>query len=117
MHLIDEHYELTFALCDLLEHSLEPLLELAAELRAGDEGTEIQCYQSLVLESFRDISIRYSLRQSFGNRCLAYARLSNQHGIVFCAARQNLDHAANFFIAPNDWIELSFAGGVGEIAV
>jgi hypothetical protein len=35
---------------DLLQHGLEPLLELAAVLRAGDHGAEVEADDALVLE-------------------------------------------------------------------
>ena len=38
VHLVDEGDDLALGVGDLLEHGLEPLLELAAVLGAGDHG-------------------------------------------------------------------------------
>src|SRR4029453_11592028 len=42
VELVDEQDDLSVAVLDLLEDGLEPLLELAPEFGAGDEGTEVQ---------------------------------------------------------------------------
>ncbi len=42
MQLIDEHDELPLGFGDLLEHRLEPLLELAAELGARDDRAQVE---------------------------------------------------------------------------
>ena len=45
----------------------------------------------------------------------AHAGLADQHGIVFGAAAQHLDDAANLLVAADDWIELAAAGKIGQI--
>ena len=42
VQLVDEEDDLALRRLDLLEHRLEPLLELAAELRAGDERAHVE---------------------------------------------------------------------------
>src|SRR4029077_4668715 len=39
-----------------------------------------------------------------------------EHWIIFGTAREYLDHAADFFIASNDGIELAAAGLLGKVA-
>jgi len=116
VHLVDEHDELAFALCYLLEDGLEPFLELTAELGSGDERTQIERQQSLVLEAFRHIAVGDALRESLGDRGLTNARLADQHRIVLGSAREHLDHATNLLVAPDHRIELAFARRIGEIA-
>ena len=53
VQLVDEDDELPFGVGDLLEHGLEPLLELAAELGAGDQRAEVERDEPLVLERSR----------------------------------------------------------------
>ena len=45
--------------------------------------------------------------QPFDDGRLADARLADQHGIVLRAAREDLDHAADFLVAADDRIELA----------
>ena len=49
MQLIYEEDDLTLGLGDLVQHSLQPLLELSAELGPGDESAQVQCDYLLVL--------------------------------------------------------------------
>jgi hypothetical protein len=56
------------------------------------------------------------LRQSLHDSGLADTRLSDQHGIVLCPAREHLNRAANFLVAPDDRIELALPCGFGQIA-
>src|SRR3954470_19643205 len=84
-HLVDEDDVLPLALGDLLEHGLEALLELAAELRAGDERAEVERDEALALEAFRDVAIDDALGEAFDDGSLADARLADEHGIVLRA--------------------------------
>src|SRR6186713_475128 len=42
MELVDEQHDLAFGILDLLENGLETLLELAAELRPGNERAKVE---------------------------------------------------------------------------
>jgi hypothetical protein len=56
VELIDEQDDLALGVLDLLEDRLQALLELAAKLSPGDQGTEIERDHALVLEAFGDIA-------------------------------------------------------------
>src|SRR5689334_5276542 len=115
MQLVDEDDELPFTFGDLLEHCFESLLELAAEFRPGDERAEIERDEAFVLETFRHVAVGDALRQTFGNRGLTDARLTDKNRIVLRAARENLNDATDLFIAANHRIELALARGFSEI--
>ena len=57
-----------------------------------------------------------ALRQPFDDGRLADAGLADEHRVVLRAARQHLDHAADFFVAADHRIELALAGELGQIA-
>ncbi len=42
VHLVDEQDDLARGLLDLVEHALQPLLELAAIFRAGDQRAQVE---------------------------------------------------------------------------
>src|SRR6185312_17291566 len=46
----------------------------------------------------------------------ADARLADEHGVVFRAARKDLNHAADLFVASDHRIELALARQLGEVA-
>ena len=101
---------------DLLEHRLESLLELAAELGAGDERAEVERHEALVLEPLGDVAVHDSLGEPLDDGSLADAGFADEHRIVLGAARQDLDDAANLFVATDDRVELALACRLGEIA-
>ena len=53
VELVDEQDDLAVAVLDLLEDGLEPLLELATELGAGDERAQVERDDALVLQPLR----------------------------------------------------------------
>jgi hypothetical protein len=48
--LVDEEDDLARAVGDLLDHRLEPVLELAAVLGSRDEGAHVQSHESAALQ-------------------------------------------------------------------
>ena len=116
VHLVDEQDDLAARAGDLRQHSLQPLLELAAVFGPGDERAHVERHQLLVLERFRHIAVDDPERQSLGDGRLADARLADQHRIVLGAPRQHLDGAADLLVAADDRVEPSLARVRGEVA-
>ena len=116
VHLVDEQDDLALGGGDLIEHGLQPLLELAAIFRAGDERAHVERQQLLVFEPLRHVAIDDAQRETLDDRRLADAGLADQHRIVLRAARQHLDGAADFLVAADDRVELALARRFGEVA-
>ena len=116
VQLVDEQDDLALRLLDLLEHGLQPVLELAAVLGARDQRAEVERDHALVLERLRDVALHDALREALDDRGLADARLADQHRVVLGAARQHLHHAADLVVAADHGIELALAGELGEVA-
>ena len=87
VHLIDEENVEAGSSGDFRHHRLEPLLELAAILCAGDQRAEIEREQLLVLQALRHVAVDDAQRQTFDDRGLADAGLADQHRIVLGPAR------------------------------
>ncbi len=100
----------------LLEHGLQPFLELAAVFRTGDQRAEVEREQLLVLQALRHVAIDDAQRQALGDGGLADAGLADQDGIVLGPARQHLDGAADLLVAADDRIELAVARSLGQVA-
>ncbi len=103
------------ALGDLPEHGLEPVLELAAVLGAGDHGAEVEGDQPLVLEPLGHVAAHDALGQPLDDGRLAHAGLADQHGVVLGAPRQHLHDAADFLVAADHRIELALPRQLGEV--
>ena len=101
---------------DFLEHRLQPLLELAAILRAGDERAHVERDDALVLQAFRHVAADDAAGQPFDDGRLADAGLADEDRVVLRAARQHLDDAADLLVAADDRIELALARELGQIA-
>ena len=103
-------------LAHLVEHAFQPLLELAAIFRAGDQRAHVEREQALVLDAVGHVAVGDAQRQALGDRGLADAGLADQHRIVLGPAREHLDGAADFLVAADDRVELALARRLGEVA-
>ena len=116
VQLIDEQDNRALGVRDLLEHRLEAVLELAAVLRAGDQGANIKRDHAPVLEAAGDVAIDDSLCEALGDRRLADAGLANQDRVVLGPAGEDLDHAPDLIVAPDHGVELALGRGLGQVA-
>ena len=116
MKLVDEQHDLAGSVRDLGEHSLQPLLELAAVLRAGDERAHVERHDPFVVEPFRHVTADDPLRQPFDDGGLAHAGLANQHRIVLRATGEHLDDAPNLFVATYHGVQFAPAPQLGQVA-
>ena len=116
MQFVDEEDDLALGVEDLLEDGLEPLLELAAVFRAGDQSAHVEADDLLVLEPLRDVAADDPLREALDDRGLADAGLADQHGVVLRAAGEHLNHAADLVVAPDHRIELALLRERSQIA-
>ncbi len=64
VQLVDEQDDLAFRSRDVFEHRLEPLFELAAILRAGDQRAHVERDDALVLQSLGDVAAHDALREA-----------------------------------------------------
>ncbi len=116
VHLVDEQDDRAFRGDHLVQHRLQPLLELAAVLRAGDQRAHVQRQELLVLQGLRHVAVDDAQGQALDDGGLADARFPDQHGIVLGAPRQHLDGAADLLVAADHRVELLVPGGLGQVA-
>ena len=116
VQLVDEEDHRAVRRGHLVEHGLEPVLELAAVLAPGDHRAEVERDDALVLEALRHVAGGDPLREPLGDRGLADTGLADEHRVVLRAAREHLDHAPDLVVATDDRVELAAARGIGEVA-
>ena len=116
VQLVDEEDDLALGVLDLREDGLQPLLELAAVLRPGEEGADVERPDALALQALGHVAGDDPLRQPLGDRGLADARLADQDRVVLRPAREHLDHAPDLLVAADDRVELSLLGRLGQVA-
>ena len=115
VELVDEQDDVP-ALGDLLHHLLQALLELAAVLRAGDEGRQVERVDLLVLQKLGHVGVRDPLRETLDHGGLAHAGLAHEHGVVLRAAREDLHDPLDLRLAPHAGVELSFGGELRQVS-
>ena len=113
VHLVDEQDDRALGGGDLVEHGLQPLLELAAVFRAGDQRAHVEREQLLVLQALGHVAVDDAQGEALDDGRLADAGLADQDGVVLGAARQDLDGAADLLVAADDRVELAVAGRPG----
>ncbi len=102
--LVDEDDDLVVVL-ELLEDALEPLLELAPVLGAGDDQRQIERHQLLLCQEDRHPALDDALSQPFDDRRFADPRLAQQDRVVLGAAREDLDDPLDLGVAADQRIE------------
>ncbi len=115
VQLVDEADDLAVALGDLAEHGLEPVLELAAVLRARHHGADVDGDQALAAQTLGHVAGHDALGQALHDGRLAHAGLADEDGVVLGAPRQHLHHAADLLVAADHGIELALASQLGQV--
>ena len=91
VQLVDEQHDPALGGHDLGQRGLHPLLELAAELGAGQHAGEVQRHDAGAVQGLRDVVLRDTQREALDDRGLADAGLADQHGVVLAPPGEDLD--------------------------
>ena len=89
VQLVDERDHLAGGVGDLLQHRLQPLLELAAVLRAGEHRADVERDQALALQPLGHVAVGDAPGEPLDDRRLADARLADQHRVVLGAPAES----------------------------
>ena len=116
VHLVDEQDDAALGADDFLQDGLQPLLELAAIFRAGDQRAHVEREQLLVLQAFRHVAVDDALGEAFDDGGLADAGLADQHRVVLGPARQHLNRSADFLVAADHRIDLAVTRRLRQVA-
>ena len=108
MQLVEEQDDVALRLGDLGQHGLQPVLELAPVLGAGDERADVERDHAPAPQRLGYVAGDDSPRQPLDDCGLADAWIADQHGIVLGPAREHLNDAANLLVAADDGVELVF---------
>ena len=115
MDLVDEKDDVA-AGANFFEHFLEALFEITAITATSHKGTEVKCVELFVGQRFGHFVGHDALSKAFNDGCLADARFTDEHRVVFCAPRKNLHDAFHLALSTDDWVKLLVARQLGEVA-
>src|SRR5205814_18337 len=116
VQLVDEEDDLALAPLDLLEHGLQPLLELAPVLRAGEERTDVERPHPLALQALGHVAGHDPLGEALDDRRLPDAGIAYENWIVLRPAREHLDHAPDLLVPADHRVELAGLCGLRQVA-
>ena len=114
VQLVDEQDRVAGA-AQLLDDLLEPLLELAAVLGAGDERSDVQGQDPLVRERLGHIARDDALGEALRDGRLADTRLTDERRVVLGPAGQDLDDPLDLLVTADDGIDLAGPDRVREV--
>ena len=115
VQFVDEQNHAAGGRFHFAQHGFQAVFKFAAVFCAGDERAEIERDDPLVFQAFGHVALHDAQCQPFGDGGFADAGLADQHRIVFRAAREHLDDAADFLIAADHRIELALPRAVDQI--
>ena len=100
---------------DLVDHLLQPFLEVAPVAGAGDQAGQVELDDPLAEQGLRHVAVADPLGQPFDDGGLADAGLADQHRVVLGTPGQDL-HGLLDLVGPADHrVDLVVAGQVGEV--
>src|SRR3974390_849145 len=112
--LVDEHDRARIGL-DLLDHLLEPLLEVAAVAGAGEQRAHVEREHGGALKHIRHLAMHDAARQTFRDRGLADAGIADEQRIILLPAAKHLDGAVDFAVSADQRIDLAVLGLFVEV--
>lgn len=113
---VDEEDDAPFGGGHFVDHALEALFKFAFVLGTGHEGTHVEREDAFVAEVFGHVAASDALCQAFDDGGFTRTGFADEDGVVFRAARENLQDAANLFVATDDGVQFTVAGFGDEVA-
>jgi hypothetical protein len=115
VQLVDEQDHLALGGDDLVEQTLQALLEGTAELRARDHRGEVERDDAHPPQRLGHVTGGDAQRESLGDRRLADAGLPDQRRVVLAPAREDLDHLGDLGVTADHGVDAAATGVLGEV--
>ena len=97
------------------QHALQPLLEIAAEARAGQQRAHVERVDLRVLQRRRHLALVDLQRQPLGERRLADAGLADEDRVVLAPPAEHVRRARQLLLAADQRIDLALGGARHQI--
>ncbi len=101
--------------CERGHQHLEPLLEVAAEPRPGEQRAGIEGVDLGPGEELRHVGSEQALGQPLDEGGLAHARVADEHRVVLAPPAQHLERAADLGRSPDERVELARASALRQV--
>ncbi|MBV6514697.1 MAG: hypothetical protein HPKKFMNG_00326 [Planctomycetes bacterium] len=100
---------------DLVDHVLEAVFELAFDACAGLQEREVKAHEFHAAQAVRHVAFNNAQSQALDHGRLAHAGVAHANRVVLSAARQDIDHLADFRITAKHGVKLALARAAGEV--
>ncbi len=108
MDLVDEQHRVGVIL-QLVDHGLQPFLEIAAIAGPGQERAHVQRIDRGLGQHLGHLALDDLARQTFRDGGLADAGIAHQQRVVLAPAAQHLDTALDLFLAADQRVDRALA--------
>ena len=115
MDLIDEEDDTTIALGNLVDDTLQALLELTFIFGSCHQSTHVERVELLVLQILGHIASYDTSCQSLNDGGLTCTRLTYQNRIVLGTATQYLQNTTYLIVTTDNWVEFALTRQVNQI--
>ena len=115
VRLVDEQDDRLRRRLDLVDHRLQPVLELPLDPGPGLEQAEVERAERDVAERRRHVAGGDAQGEPLDDGRLADAGLAGQDRVVLPPPDEDVDHLADLGVAAEDRIDLPGAGARGEV--
>ena len=115
MKFVNKEDHFATAILHFANHALKTLFKLASVFGTGNEGAHIKAENSFVSENLWNIFTGNTKSQAFSDSRFPHTRFTDQDRIVFLASCKHLDGAPDFFVTPNDWVQVPTHRKFGQI--
>ena len=97
------------------EDGLEPLFEVAAETRAGQQRRRVEREDLGAGERRRHVALQQALREAFGHGGLADAGIADEDRAVLPAPAEHLERALQLLLPPDQRVEQAGRGALRQV--
>ena len=97
------------------EDGLEPLFEVAAEARAGQQRRRVEREDLGAGKRRRHVALQQALREPLGHGGLADAGVADEDRAVLPAPAQHFERALQFLLPPDQRVEQAGRGALGQV--
>ena len=116
VQLVNKEDDLAGGIGHLFEHRLQPFLELAPVLGTGDQRAHVERDDALVLQPLGHVAAHNALGQPLGDGRFSHTGITHQYRVVLGAAAEDLHHAPDLVVPPDDRVQFSLPGQRGQVA-
>src|SRR5262249_60008047 len=98
------------------DHRLQAGLELAPELRAGQQRTHVEGVDADLAERGWNLAPVNPEREALDDGGLPHARIPHEHGVVLPAPAEDVDRPLELPAAADERVDVARGGALGHVA-